>query len=414
MREAAVIVLAVLLSVQLASAQAAPIKRVALQEAITLAVARAPQAEQAQAEIRRAEALVGEARATSFPTLVGNGTYTHLDHDRQLNGRTVAGQNQLNANLVLAVPLLAPSRWANRSHASDYVGVARLAADDVRRQVTIAVAQAYLAVIAQHRNAEVTQRAVDTAKAHYDYAHTRYTGGVGNKLDDVRAGQEVATSEAQRAAAGAGLVRAQEALGVLLGEDAPVDAEDTVNLPEAPTLAQGLTQATTERSDVRASEARVSAAKTVVDDAWLDYVPLLVGQVQPFYTNPATISQPSLTVAFYDGGYSSAKHDEQHAAVAASRAQYTALIRQAKSEVRLAFAVVERADAALAAANQAAQLAGQALEMATLAYKAGATSDLEVIDAERRARDAETAAVIAEDNARRARVDLLAATGKLP
>ena len=72
------------------------------------------------------------------------------------------------------------------------------------------------------------------------------------------------------------------------------------------------------------------------------------------------------------------------------------------------------ADAALEAARAAASLAGQALDLATLAYRAGATTNIEVIDAERRARDADTAVAIAEDNARQARLDLLAASGKFP
>jgi outer membrane protein TolC len=52
--------------------------------------------------------------------------------------------------------------------------------------------------------------------------------------------------------------------------------------------------------------------------------------------------------------------------------------------------------------------------MANLAYRAGASTDIEVIDAERRSRDAETSAVQAEDAARRARLELLVATGQLP
>jgi outer membrane protein TolC len=89
-------------------------------------------------------------------------------------------------------------------------------------------------------------------------------------------------------------------------------------------------------------------------------------------------------------------------------------VRQARSDVRLAFESVKRAEASLAAAGNAARLAKSALELATLAYRAGATTNIEVVDAERRARDAETAAAVAEDNARQARVDLLAATGRFP
>ncbi|MCL2449666.1 MAG: TolC family protein, partial [Polyangiaceae bacterium] len=63
---------------------------------------------------------------------------------------------------------------------------------------------------------------------------------------------------------------------------------------------------------------------------------------------------------------------------------------------------------------QAADLARTALELAEMAYRAGAATNIEVIDAERTARDAETAVAVAEDGARQARLDLLAATGRFP
>jgi len=49
-----------------------------------------------------------------------------------------------------------------------------------------------------------------------------------------------------------------------------------------------------------------------------------------------------------------------------------------------------------------------------VAYRAGTSTDIEVIDAERTARDADTSAAVAEDGSRQARLDLLAATGKIP
>ena len=82
--------------------------------------------------------------------------------------------------------------------------------------------------------------------------------------------------------------------------------------------------------------------------------------------------------------------------------------------MRTAFDEVRRADAALASSRDAAKLAEEALELANLAYRAGAYTNIEVIDAERTARDAETAVAVAEDNARQARVDLLSATDHLP
>ncbi len=82
-------------------------------------------------------------------------------------------------------------------------------------------------------------------------------------------------------------------------------------------------------------------------------------------------------------------------------------MRQTRSDLRVASEEVRRADQAVKSATSAAQLAHRALELANLAYQAGATTNLEVIDAD-------TAAAIAEDNVRQARLDLLAAAGQFP
>jgi len=81
---------------------------------------------------------------------------------------------------------------------------------------------------------------------------------------------------------------------------------------------------------------------------------------------------------------------------------------------RVAFESVKRAEAALASAVNAARLARSALDLASLAYRAGATTNLEVIDAERAAHAADTAAAVAKDQAGQARIDLLAASGRFP
>ena len=54
------------------------------------------------------------------------------------------------------------------------------------------------------------------------------------------------------------------------------------------------------------------------------------------------------------------------------------------------------------------------LSITDVAFREGATTNIEVIDAQRGARDAETAAAIAEDAVRRAKLELLVATGRFP
>lgn len=429
-----------------ARADEAGLRVVTFDDAVKAAVQTNPGALKAKLEIARAEALVREARAQSLPTLYGFGTLSVLDADRVLGGappqtyagtdangvpltvttppsapRVIASQTSLNLNAALTVPIVSTRTWALWSHAKDYVDVTKAGSDDVKRLVAVGAARAYLAVIAQKRVLEVTVRARDTAKAHYDFSKARVEGGVGNRLDLARAEQEYLTDEAAVSNATLAVTRTQEALGVTLGSDAPVDAAVEPTMAKSPEMNEALEGART-RSDVRGQDLRVQAAEHVLRDSWTDYMPYLTGVFQPFYQNPASLTQPLtgwqaqlvLTVPFYDGGLRYGLHDERDALASEAKLDYEAALRQAKSDVRVAFEEVRRADEALKSAHAASDVAKKALELSNTAYQAGATSNLEVIDAERRSRDAETQAVIAEDAARQARVDLLVASGKLP
>jgi outer membrane protein len=401
-----------------------PAKPLGFNEVVQRALARNPSVVTALQEIRRAEALVRQARAGSLPTLYANAAYTRLDSDRVFatTGAVIAAANQWYGNLTLAVPLVQTQRWVQWSHANDNVDLSRSSAKDVRRQVGVATARAYLAVVAQKRVLDVNVRARETARAHYDYAHRRRQGGVGNRIDEVRAAQELATDESNVQAAEAGLAKAREALGVLVGAEVPVDSSDEPLLPEAGPVPEAIDFAEQFRTDVLAARVRRRAAQRVLRDSWTDFMPSLVGNFQPFFQHPATLTMPTtgwqatvvLSWALYDGGLRYGQRRERAALVAEAELALDAALRQARSDVRAAADSVKRADAALAAARTAADLARQALELATLAYRAGATTNIEVIDAERRARDAETSAAISEDNARQARLDLLAASGKFP
>lgn len=402
-------------------------QQLTFQEAVGRALAHNPSVVSATQTVVRAQALLDQARAGRFPTLTGNATLTRLDQERVLdNGttrRVIVAQDQQAANVQLAVPILAPAAMSQSHRARDAVKVAQADAVEVQRQIALTAARTWLGVLSQRRVLEAAERARATAKAHFDYAHTRLLGGVGRSLDEVRAAQELAVSESQVEAAHAGLARAREALGVAIGADAAADVADEEAVGETPpSLTQGLEEAATSRLDVAAARTRLGAARNSADHRWTSYAPYVTAVVTPFFQHPSTLTSPELgwqaqlvlTLPIYDGGRRKATFREQDANIVDARAQLDGQLREARAEVRAGFEAMVRADRSLAAARQAVQLARKSLELATLAYQAGATSNLEVIDAERRARDAETAAAVAEDTARMARLDLLAASGRFP
>lgn len=399
----------------------APMEKVGFDDAVRRALARNPGSVVAAEEVRRAEGLLGEARSGSLPFLGVTGTLTWLDHDRTSQGRVIAAQSQSNATATLAVPLVAPSRWAQWAHASQSLDAAAAGEADVRRTVAVTAARAYLTVIAQRRAVDVSASSRDTARAHADYARARRRGGVGNALDELRAEQELAASEVQLETVAIGLARSREALGQIAGADAPLDAADEPALPE-PQEGEAMAAAEGDRPDVKAARARAHAAERVWKDSWLDWLPTLSGTVQGFSQNPPSLTTPwegwqaqlILSFPLYEGGLRPAQATERRALATEAQALLEGNVRQARSEVRAAFETLARSRTALQSARRGSESARAAVGLATKAYQAGAVDNLAVTDAEQRARVADLSAVIAEDAVRQALLDLLAAAGRFP
>lgn len=406
----------------LGAGEPAPLEKVTFDEAVRRALSRNPTALVAAEEVRRADGLLGEARSGSLPFLGVTGTLTWLDANRVSGGRVIAAERQSNATGLVSVPLVAPARWAQWAHASQLLDAVAAGEADVRRAVAITAARAYLTVIAQRRAVDVSTSARDTAKAHYDYAHARRRGGVGNALDELRAEQELAASETQLEAANIGLARAREALGQMAGADAPLDAAEEPGLGELPGEAEAMAAAETARADVKAAGARAHAADRVYQDSWTDWLPTLTAAFQPFFQDPATLTQPRqgwqaqliLSFPIFEGGLRPAQAKERKALAAEAQVELEGLTRQARSDVRTAFETLAHSRSALDSARRGSTSARAAVGLATKAYQAGAVDNLSVIDAEQRARVADVSAVIAEDAVRQAVLDLLAAGGRFP
>jgi outer membrane protein TolC len=316
-------------------------------------------------------------------------------------------------------PVLAAARWAQAAQARDQVGIARIGAEETRRQIALAVSQAYLAVFAQLRQVSVNTRALENGRAHLSYASARLQAGAGSRLNELRAAQEASTDEVLLESSLLALRRTQEALGVLLVADGPVGAaaEPVFDLPgELPsTWLSG-------RVDIRLSEAELSAAERVRRDSWKDWLPTGTASFQPQYVTPAGLFQPANTwaaavqfaVPIFDGGQRRSLARQRDVNVELARIDRADLERVIRSEERISRDAVQSTARALDSARRAAVQAEEVVRITDVAFRAGATTNLEVIDAQRRARDAETAAAVAEDRARQARLDLLVALGRFP
>jgi outer membrane protein len=401
----------------IARAEGSPVQAVNFDQAIGLAMEHSSDARIAADEVIRADALLREARSAIMPLLGVQAQYQQLEGDRFSHGFETSAAESFIGELTLTMPVLDFRKRADVQRARDNLEVEKATAATTRRTVAIDTGRAYLQVFTAERLIEVAELARQTAKAHVDFATNRTRGGIGTELDIVRAQSELATDEQDLELARTSLVQAEEALGVLTGQNVPLGSTSEPLFPDSPDV-----RAVASRADVVGGQRRLSSAKWSRDAQWAEYAPTLSINGVGFYDTPQIDPTPAwgfqilavLALPLYDGGFRGGLAQERDAVLAEAREQLAQLDRTASSEVRAAEDQVKHSRDARDAAHRSADFANKALQLANIAYQGGTGTSLDVIDAERTARDAAAQAVIADDGLRQAQFALLAATGHFP
>ena len=277
-------------------------------QAVARAVEKNTTIQIAATNVLRAEAILQQVRAATLPFVNVSVINSTLDAARGFDGNVVQPQNQTTIAPTFGMPVLAAAQWAARVQQMDRIEVARLNTADVRRQIGVSAAIAYLAVITQERLVEVQQRALETSRAQLDYNQRRLEGGVGSRLNALRSSQIVSADQALLETYRLNVRRAQEALGVLLEADGPVDVagEPAFEVPAIGSPESWLG----ERTDYRLFSAQRDLSSRIVKDSSKDWWPTASVSFDPQYVGPAGLFQPSgtwrltlsLNQPIYDGG----------------------------------------------------------------------------------------------------------------
>src|SRR5258705_3450707 len=395
------------------------IERLSFQQAIDRAVTMNPTIGQASAGIMRAEAILLQVRSSALPSINATFTTNVIAPVTSFSGQSIVPRTQTQTVGGLTVPLLTPVAWAQRAQGAGPGFVWQQSATDVRRQVAVAAAQSFLAIIANRRVLELNERSRDNAKAHFDFANQRFQGGIGSRLNMLRAQQELTSDETRVEEARLAIRRAQEALGVLFAAEVPVDAADE---PIFDAAVEDQPAVLDMRPDIRLLSARQSAAERVVSDSWKDYLPSVAATFSPQLVAPAGLFANSrsfrgsvlFSVPLFDSGFRKGARRERLALLDTVKFERANAERQATSEIRTAREAVSSTERAAMQARLAADQANEVVRITDVAFREGATTNIEVLDAQRQARDTETQAVIADDAVRRARLELLVALGRFP
>lgn len=121
-----------------------------------------------------------------------------------------------------------------------------------------------------------------------------------------------------------------------------------------------------------------------------------------------------VNVPLIDSGFRAAETRARQSGVDVARATRARALTTVASEVRTGREAIASAERELVSRRAAASRAQDVVNIVNISFRAGAATNIEVIDAERRARDADTDVAVSEDALRRARLELLNALGLFP
>ena len=379
-------------------------------------------------EIERSDAQWRQALALSLPTLTGSGNLTWNVVRNNLCSQGICGEvpNAVTygATIALTQPAFAPRAWHAARTANLAVGVAALSAEDQKRVLTIALANAVVSVVTAERISEINRVGLRAALDRLTLARRRVALGAGNALDTVRADQDVSVARSAVVTGDESLRQARETLGLALGSADPWGVPPDINLNgvEASARATCASAATLEeRADIAAARGTTEIARRNVDDARLRFSPtvdlvsnfgLIGSSGDPSATYASRLHEAwtiagVLTVPFYDGGARYGAVRENRVLEDEAMQRLEAARRAASVEVTQARRAVLVAEQNRVVAERSRDLARETERLSRIAFQAGSGTSLDLIESGRRLREAEIQLALQEFGLVRARIAAL-------
>lgn len=309
-----------------------------------------------------------------FPLIVGPFGYFNLHADAS---QTLFDLHALDDNKAAAQTLDA----------------AKLTYQDLREVVVLVVGATYLQTIASSSRVETAEAQVQAAQALYDQAVDLKNVGATAGIDLLRAKVELQARQQQRIAARNDFAKQKLALartiGLPLGQDFTLTDTAPYEAETAPSLDDSLQQAYANRADFRSAQAVVSAAELERRAARDEHLPNataaaeygLVGP-RPNDTHGVFTASVSLNIPIFLGNKARGDALMAQAELDSDRQRLDDLHAQIEQDIRNALLDLQSAADEVNVAKSNVDLAQQALTESRDRFQAGATDNLEVVQAQ--------------------------------
>jgi len=386
-----------------------------LEEALDRAKKRNLDLEVARFEIEKARGQLKQALGLVLPMVQGGMQYTHMDHEDTLDlvgsfqplldamgivlpegalgdPMLLNPQEKLEGTIQAAVSVVDPKSWFDIRAAKKGVEYAELSIEDGQRQLLLGVSQAYYMTLMTRELIDLYGAQLDAAEAQLAVAEARYKAEAGRRIDVVRAETDVEKTYQDLVAAHLAFDNARDALGDLVQvEGLPLpETAPQLELPEG-TEREMAERAQSKRTDIRAGRAKVELQQRLVDASWMQFLPKLTVAWQGSYTFTDMPDMGSddrsrwafvlnLTVPIYNH-FRYGDLDTKRAALRQSMVELDNLDGKASLAVRTSGRSYRSSLTSVETAERQVALAEEGLALAEAAYRAGASSSLDVTEA---------------------------------
>jgi NodT family efflux transporter outer membrane factor (OMF) lipoprotein len=349
----------------------------------------------ADAQFRRAQALIAASRAALFPTLDGNVSVIRSRSPTGVAGGTTTGRINTNRTASLdagwEVDLWGQFRRSvEASEAGAQASWADLAAARLSAQAELATSYFLLRTIDSQR--QLLDDTVATFQKQLELTNNRYAAGVAAKVDVVQAQTQLRSTQADAMDLGVQRAQLEHAIAVLVGKPpaelsiAPAPLEVAMPLVP-PAIPSELLE---RRPDVAAAERRMAAANAQIGVAKAAYFPSLTisatgggySSTDPsqWFTAPARFWAigPAIAQSIFDAGLRRAQTEQAVAAYDATVAAYRQTVLAGFREVEDSLAALRILEEEAKVQEDAVRAARELVALTLNQYKAGTVSFLNV------------------------------------
>jgi NodT family efflux transporter outer membrane factor (OMF) lipoprotein len=349
----------------------------------------------ADAQFRRAQAVVAASRAAYFPTLDASVSVVRSRSPTGVIGGTTAGRIITNRSASLSAGWEADlwgrlRRAVESSEASAQASAADLAAARLSAQAELASDYFQLRILDAQK--QLLDDTVAAFQKSLDLTKNRYDAGVAAKVDLVQAETQLKSTQAQAIDTGVQRAQLEHAIAILIGK-APAEfsiaaAPLAVAMPRVPA---GLPSELLERRpDVAAAERRVAAANAQIGVAKAAYFPSLTlsgtygsrsADASQWFTVPSRFWSigPALAQSIFDAGLRRAQTEQAIAGYDATIAEYRQAVLAGFQEVEDNLAALRILGEEAEVQEEAVRAARESVLLTTNQYKAGIVSYINVV-----------------------------------